>query len=81
VLNLKMITPSLNPDSLIPTFAGPVAGVSIKTLESIVGIFGAPGAADTITRYTLGKYAVDQPMISSFLPAHVNRFYWRSGSR
>jgi hypothetical protein len=71
---LKMITPSLNPDSLIPTFAGPVAGVSIKTLEALVGIW-SPGAADTITRYTLGKYAVDQPIVSAFLPAHINRLY------
>jgi hypothetical protein len=71
---LKMITPSLNPDSLIPTFAGPVAGISIKTLESIVNIW-SPGAADTITRYALGKYAVDQPMVSAFLPAHINRLY------
>ena len=71
---LKMITPSLNPDSLIPTFAGPVAGVSIKTLEALVGIW-SPGAADTITRYTLGKYSVDQPIVSAFLPAHINRLY------
>jgi hypothetical protein len=69
---VKMLTPSLNPDSLVPTFAGPVAGISFKALESIVNIW-SPGAADTITRYTLGKYAVDQPMVSSFLPAHVNR--------
>ena len=72
---LKMITPSLNPDSLVPTFAGPVAGLSIKTLTGLVDFFGAPGAADTITRYTLGKYAVDQPVVSAFLPAHINRFY------
>jgi hypothetical protein len=69
-----MITPSLNPDSLIPTFAGPVAGVSISTLTNLVGIWN-PGAADTITRYTLGKYAVDQPVVSAFLPAHINRAY------
>ena len=69
---LKMLTPSLNPDSLVPTFAGPVAGISIKTLEGIVNIW-SPGAADTITRFALGKYAVDQPIVSSFLPAHVNR--------
>jgi len=69
---VKMLTPSLNPDSLVPTFAGPVAGVSFKALESLVGIW-SPGAADTITRYALGKYAVDQPALSSFLPAHVNR--------
>jgi hypothetical protein len=71
---VKMLTPSLNPDSLVPTFAGPVAGISIRTLESIVNIW-SPSAADTITRYTLGKYAVDQPILSSFLPAHINRAY------
>jgi hypothetical protein len=69
-----MLTPSLNPDSLVPTFAGPLAGISIRTLESIVNIW-SPSAADTITRYTLGKYAVDQPILSSFLPAHINRAY------
>ena len=71
---LKMLTPSGNPDSLVPTFAGPVAGASIKTLEAIVNIW-SPGAADTITRYTLGKYAVDQPVLSALLPAHINRLY------
>jgi len=72
---VKMLTPSLNQDSIIPTFNGPLAGISIKTLTNLVDFFGAPGAADTITQYTMGKYAVDQPFISSFLPAHVNRAY------
>jgi hypothetical protein len=40
-----------------------------------VDYFGAPGAADTITQYSMGKYAVDQPYISAFLPAHVNRLF------
>jgi hypothetical protein len=71
---LKMITPSLNPDSLAPTFAGPLSGVSVKVVSNLVGIF-SPGAADTITQLTLGKYAVDQPMVSAFLPAHINRLY------
>jgi hypothetical protein len=70
---VKMLTPSLNQDSIIPTFNGPLAGVSIKALTNLVDLFGAPGAADTITEYTLGKYAVNQSFISSFLPAHVNR--------
>lgn len=70
---VKMLTPSLNQDSIIPTFNGPLAGVSIKVLTNLVDIFGAPGAADTITQYTMGKYAVDRSFVSSFLPAHVNR--------
>ena len=72
--SLKMITPSLNPDSAIPTLAGPLSGVSIKLATNLVNIF-SPGAADTITTALLGKYAEDQPMISAFLPAHVNRIY------
>jgi hypothetical protein len=72
---VKMLTPSLNQDSLIPTFNGPLAGVSIKLLSNIVDVFGAPGAADKITELGLGKYSVGQDFVSSFLPAHVNRLY------
>ncbi len=71
---LKMITPSLNPESAVPTLAGPLSGFSIKVASNLVGIF-SPGAADTITTTLLGKYAEDQPMVSAFLPAHVNRIY------
>jgi len=71
---VKMLTPSLNPDSMIPTFSGPIAGLSVGTLSSIVNIFDK-GAADTIKGYTLGKYSVDQPFLSLVLPAHINRLY------
>jgi hypothetical protein len=72
--NFKMLTPSLNPESWVPTLAGPLSGVSIKVLTNLVDIWN-PGAADTITKLTLGKYAEDQPMVSAFLPAHINRLY------
>jgi hypothetical protein len=72
---VKMLTPSLNQDSLIPTFSGPLAGISMKMLSNIVDVAGAPGAADHITELTMGKYAVDRSFVSSFLPAHVNRLY------
>jgi hypothetical protein len=72
---VKMLTPSLNQDSLVPTFNGPLAGVSIKTLTSLIDVLGAPGAADRITELSMGKYAVGQPYLSSFLPAHINRLY------
>jgi len=71
---LKMLTPSLNPESAIPTLAGPLSGFSIKVASNLVGIFNQ-GAADRITTTLLGKYAEDQPMVSAFLPAHVNRIY------
>jgi hypothetical protein len=73
---VKMLTPSLNQDSLIPTFNGPLAGISIKTISNIVDIgFNQPGAADRIVELGLGKYAVGQSYLSAFLPAHVNRIY------
>jgi hypothetical protein len=71
---VKMLTPSLNPDSIVPTFAGPLSGVSMKVITNLIG-FAAPGTADTITQMTMGKYAVDQSMVSAFLPAHINRLY------
>jgi hypothetical protein len=72
---VKMLTPSLNQDSLIPTFSGPLAGVSMKVISNLVDVAGAPGAADTITQLSMGKYAVGRSFVSSFLPAHVNRIY------
>ncbi len=71
---IKMLTPSLNQDSLMPTFNGPLAGISIKTVSNLVGIFD-PGSADRIVELGLGKYAVGQSYLSSFLPAHINRLY------
>ena len=63
---VKMLTPSLNPDSMIPTFSGPIAGLSVGTISSLVNIFDE-GAADTIRGYALGKYSVDQPFLSLVL--------------
>jgi len=72
---VKMLTPSLNQDSLIPTFSGPLAGISMKVISNLVDVAGAPGAADTITQLSMGKYAVDRSFVSAFLPAHINRLY------
>jgi hypothetical protein len=70
-----MLTPSLNPESIVPTFSGPISGISFATITQLISGLGAPGVADTIKGYALGKYAVDQPILSSFLPAHINRLY------
>jgi hypothetical protein len=67
---VKMLTPSLNQDSLIPTFSGPLAGVSMKVISNLVGLKD-PGAADTITQLSMGKYAIGRSFLSSFLPAHA----------
>ena len=72
---VKMLTPSLNQDSLIPTFSGPLSGVSVKVISNLVDYFGAEGTADNITELSLGKYAVGRSFVSAFLPAHINRLY------
>jgi hypothetical protein len=62
-----MITPSTNPDSLFPTFAGPLSAVSLKAIFAVVP------ALDKFEKVLLGQYAEDQPMINAVLPAHVSR--------
>ena len=64
---LKMITPSTNPDSLFPTFAGPLSAVSMKAIFNVVP------ALDKFERVLLGAYSEDQPMINAVFPAHVTR--------
>lgn len=73
--SVKMLTPSLNPDSILPTFSGPLAALSITTLTNLIDLpfGGQTKITDTITGMTLGKYSVDQPLISRLMPAHVNR--------
>jgi len=65
---LNMLTPSMNPDSLFPTFAGPVAAVPLKF------VFNAVPALDKFEKVLLGAYAEDQPMINAIFPAHLARF-------
>ena len=73
---LNMVTPSLNPDGIFPTFAGPVSAASVKVIENILNVaFDNPSWVDTAVGTVLGKYAVDQPMLSAILPAHVNKVY------
>jgi len=65
---LNMLTPSMNPDSLFPTFAGPLAAIPMKF------IFNAVPALDKFEKRILGVYAEDQPMINAIFPAHLSRF-------
>jgi hypothetical protein len=64
---LKMVTPSMNPDSLFPTFAGPLAAFPLKVMGNLIPQFAE------LERVFLGEYGEDAPMISAIMPAHVNR--------
>jgi len=64
---LKMITPSMNPDSLFPTFAGPIGALPLQL------IFRAVPQLDKIEAALVGQYGEDQPLINAVLPGHVNK--------
>lgn len=64
---LKMITPSMNPDSLFPTFAGPIAALPMKA------VFALFPNLQKLETAILGQYGEDQPLINAVLPGHVQR--------
>jgi hypothetical protein len=80
--DIRMLTPSANPESWLPTFSGPLAGLSLKTIYSIAGLFEESNidALSTIgqeikstERLTLGEIGENQSFFQSVLPGHVNR--------
>jgi len=71
--SVKMLSPSMNTESWLPTFSGPAAALPITLVENLTSRLFEPGMGDTIARYTLGQYAVGQSLASRLMPAHVNR--------
>lgn len=70
--SVKMLSPSLNADSWLPQFSGPAAALPLTLLQNMVNVFD-PSMGDTLIKYTLGTYSVDQGLVSRLMPAHVNR--------
>lgn len=64
---LNMLTPSMNPDSIFPTFSGPLAAFPLELM------YRAVPATKEMQKYLTGTYSEDQPIINAILPAHVNR--------
>ena len=64
---LNMITPSMNPDSIFPTFSGPLAAFPLELLYRFI-----PSTKEA-QKYLQGTYSEDQPIINAILPAHINR--------
>lgn len=81
--SLRMLTPSANPEGWLPTFSGPIAGLSMKTIYNLTGLFTesnipiVSGIAREIKgteRIMLGEIGENQAFWQSVLPGHVNRF-------
>lgn len=71
---LNMITPSMDPNALFPTFSGPLGAFSTKTVANIIGWFDPDSKAAIETTF-LGPYAEGRGMVEALLPAHINRIY------
>lgn len=79
---IRMLTPSANPESWLPTFSGPLAAISMKTIYGITGFFedSSVDALSTISkeigsteRIFLGEIGESQGFFLSILPGHVSR--------
>ena len=64
---LNMITPSMNPDSIFPTFSGPLAAFPMELMYRFI-----PSTKEA-QKYLQGTYSQDQPLVNAILPAHINR--------
>lgn len=78
-VKINMISPSLDPDSALPSFAGPLAAVPIKALSSLLGtevISEIPGAGQvkrTFDKYSLGVYSENQNLLGAIMPGSVRK--------
>ena len=81
--SIRMLTPSANPEGWLPTFSGPLSGLSLKTIYNIAGLFtesnipvvsGIAKEIKSTERLALGDIGESQSFWQSVLPGHVNRF-------
>jgi hypothetical protein len=80
--NIRMLTPSANPESWLPTFSGPISGLSMKTVywlsglaeDSSIPFVSQIGKEISATeKVFLGEISESVPFWQSVLPGHVNR--------
>ena len=78
-VKIQMISPSLDPDSALPSFAGPLAAVPIKAVSALLGTetFSEVPGAGTIKRgfdkYSLGVYSENSDLFGAILPGSVRK--------
>ena len=72
---ISMLTPSLDPDSALPSFAGPVAALPISAIRTMMGKTDIiPGEAERVfNRYTLGVYSENSNLLDMITPTFIRR--------
>ncbi len=71
---IKMLTPSLDPESALPALSGPMAAISITALRNLIPDEFL-GAKDSINRFALGPYAENQSLFDMVTPTLIKRSY------
>jgi hypothetical protein len=80
--SIRMLTPSANAESWLPTFSGPIAGVSLKVIYNTAGLFSESDIpilsmlakeVKATEQYTIGSIGENQSIFQAALPGHVNR--------
>ena len=72
---ISMFTPSLDPDSALPSFNGPVAALPVSAIRYIMGRTDmVPGQAEAaFNRYTMGVYSENSTFLDMVIPTTVRK--------
>lgn len=70
---LKMLTPSADPESWAPTFAGPFMSIGIGAIAKILETSGHADLAAGMNTALLGKYAENKDFLQAIMPTVVKR--------
>lgn len=72
---ISMFTPSLDPDSGLPAFNGPVVAVPISVIKYILGKTDmVPGDVEAgFNRYTMGIYSENSTFVDMIIPTGVRK--------
>lgn len=72
---ISMFTPSLDPDSALPAFNGPVAALPISAIRYIMGKTDmVPGDIEAgFNRYTMGVYSENSTFLDMVIPGAVRK--------
>lgn len=66
---VNMLTPSADPNALLPTFSGPYAAIAIMPLMRAL-----PGLRSLENEF-FGEYTGSRSLLETVFPSHVNRFF------
>ncbi len=69
---VKFLTPSLDPNSSIPTLSGPISGVTILTLRNLMPNYW--GIRDKLSGATLGPMSKNVTYRDVIIPSQMKRF-------